>query len=103
MDIILEKKKGLRKKHLPYVAGGSLILILILWMILGNHRSRLTVEHDKLMVDVVTRGEFNDYIRINGQVEPINTIQLSAIEGVMVEQKVVKKAVRYIRARSLSG
>ena len=91
MDIILEKKKGLRKKHLPYVAGGSLLLILILWMILGNHRSRLTVEHDKLMVDVVTRGEFNDYIRINGQVEPINTIQLSAIEGGMVEQKVVEE------------
>ena len=91
MDIILEKKKGLRKKHLPYVAGGSLVLILILWMILGNHRSRLTVEHDKLMVDVVTRGEFNDYIRINGQVEPINTIQLSAIEGGMVEQKVVEE------------
>jgi len=40
---------------------------------------------------VVTRGEFNDYIRINGQVEPINTIQLSAIEGGMVEQKVVEE------------
>jgi HlyD family secretion protein len=60
-------------------------------MILGNHNSRLTVECDKLTTDVVSQGEFNDYIRINGQVEPINTIQLSAIEGGMVEQKVVEE------------
>jgi len=91
MDIILEKKNGLRKKHIPYIVGGSLLLFLIIWMIFGNHLSRLTVENDKLIIDVVSRGEFNDYIRINGQVEPINTVQLSAIEGGIVEQKVVEE------------
>jgi len=91
MDIILEKKKGLRKKHIPYIAGGSILLILVLWMIFGNHNSRLTVEKDKIMNETVSKGEFNDYIRINGQVEPINIIQLSAIEGGMVEQKVVEE------------
>jgi len=91
MDIILEKKKGLRKKHIPYVVGGSLLLFLILWLIFGNHNSRLTVETEKLMIETVSNGEFNDYIRINGQVEPINIIQLSAIEGGMVEQKVVEE------------
>jgi len=91
MDIILEKKKGLRKKHIPYVVGGSILLFLVLWLIFGNHNSRLTVENDKLIIETVSRGEFNDYIRINGQVEPINTIQLSAIEGGMVEQKVVEE------------
>lgn len=91
MDIILEKKKGLRKKHIPYVVGGSLLLFLILWLIFGNHNSRLTVETEKLMIETVSNGEFNDYIRINGQVEPINIIQLSAVEGGMVEQKVVEE------------
>jgi len=91
MDIILEKKKGLRKKHIPYITGGSILLILIIWMVFGNHNSRLSVEKDKLMIETVSKGEFNDYIRINGQVEPINTIQLSAIEGGMVEQKVVEE------------
>ncbi len=89
MDIIIEKKKGLRKKHIPYVAGVSILIILILWLMFGNNQSRLSVEQDKLIVEVVSQGEFNDYIRINGQVEPINIIQLSAIEGGMVEQKVV--------------
>jgi len=91
MDIILEKKKGLRKKHVPYLMGGSVLLLLILWIIFGNHTSRLSVDGQKLMVEVVSKGEFNDYIRINGQVEPINTIQLSAIEGGMVEQKLVEE------------
>jgi len=91
MDIILEKKKGLRKKHIPYITGASILLILIIWMVFGNHNSRLSVEKDKLMIENVSKGEFNDYIRINGQVEPINTIQLSAIEGGMVEQKVVEE------------
>jgi len=67
------------------------LLILVLWMIFGNHNSRLTVEKDKIMNETVSKGEFNDYIRINGQVEPINIIQLSAIEGGMVEQKVVEE------------
>ncbi|MDR2763696.1 MAG: HlyD family efflux transporter periplasmic adaptor subunit, partial [Tannerella sp.] len=35
--------------------------------------------------------EFNDYIRVNGQVQPINTVQLSAIEGGMVAEKVVEE------------
>ena len=91
MDIILEKKKGLRKKHIPYITGGSILLFLVLWMFFGNHNSRLSVEKDKIMIETVSKGEFNDYIRINGQVEPINTIQLSAIEGGMVEQKVVEE------------
>ena len=29
MDIQLEKKKGLQKKHIPYVAGGVLFVILL--------------------------------------------------------------------------
>ena len=35
MDIQLEKKKGLQKKHIPYVAGGVLFVILLGWIIFG--------------------------------------------------------------------
>jgi len=73
------------------MTGGSILLILILWVIFANHNSRLSIEKEKLMIETVSKGEFNDYIRINGQVEPISTIQLSAIEGGMVEQKVVEE------------
>ncbi|HBK30890.1 MAG TPA: efflux transporter periplasmic adaptor subunit [Porphyromonadaceae bacterium] len=90
-DILLEKKKGLKKKHIPYVIGGALIVACISWLIFGNHASKLNVDAKRLSVQAVTQGEFNDYIRINGQVQPISTIQLSAIEGGMVEAKLVEE------------
>jgi HlyD family secretion protein len=91
MDIQLEKKKGLRKKHVPYIAGGVAVAFALGWMIFGSHRSKFSVEKEKVMVQSVLKGEYNDYIRINGQVQPINTIQLSAVEGGMVAEKVVEE------------
>ncbi|MDR2680210.1 MAG: HlyD family efflux transporter periplasmic adaptor subunit [Tannerella sp.] len=91
MDIQLEKKKGLRKKHVPYIAGGVAVAFALGWMIFGNHSSRFSVEKDKVIMQSVLKSEFNDYIRVNGQVQPINTIQLSAIEGGMVAEKVVEE------------
>ena len=91
MDIQLEKKKGIQKKHIPYIAGGSVLLVAFGWMIFGNHSSKFNVERSKVMIQTAVKGEFNDYIRINGQVQPINTIQLSAIEGGMVAEKVVEE------------
>ncbi|MDR0844558.1 MAG: HlyD family efflux transporter periplasmic adaptor subunit [Tannerella sp.] len=91
MDIQLEKKKGLQKKHTPYIVGGLVLVIAFGWLIFGNHSSRFNVERSKVMMQAATKGEFNDYIRVNGQVQPINTIQLSAIEGGMVAEKVIEE------------
>ncbi|MDR2148152.1 MAG: HlyD family efflux transporter periplasmic adaptor subunit [Tannerella sp.] len=91
MDRILEKKKGIQKKHLPYIIGGAILLVAIGWMIFGDHSSKFNADREKLTIQSVTKGEFNDYIRINGQVQPISTIQLSAIEGGMVDEKVVEE------------
>ena len=91
MDIQLEKKKGIRKKHIPYLVGVAVLLLAFGWLIFGNHKSKYNVERSKIMIQTAVKGEFNDYIRINGQVQPINTIQLSAIEGGMVEEKVVEE------------
>ena len=91
MDIQLEKKKGLRKKHIPYVAGGALLLVLIVWIIFGNHASKLSVDRERISIQKADSGEFNDYIRINGQVQPISTVQVSAIEGGIVVEKVVEE------------
>ena len=91
MDIIIEKKKGLKKKHIPYVIGGVILLAAVCWLIFGNHASKLNVDKQKLSIQSVTSGQFNDYVRISGQVQPINTIQLSAIEGGMVAQKLIEE------------
>lgn len=91
MDIQLEKKKGIQKKHIPYIAGGIVVLLLLIWIIFGNHASTLRVEASSLNIADVTYGKFNDYIRVNGQVQPISVVQLSPEEGGIVQEKVVEE------------
>ena len=91
MDREIKKKKGIRSKHIPYLAGGIFILLTLIWLVFGNHTSKLNIEKEKINIQTVTKGEFNDYIRISGQVQPINIVQLSAIEGGMVEEKLVEE------------
>lgn len=91
MDILIEKKKGLKRKHVPYLVGGALFLVVVVWLIFGGHTSKLKVEANRISVQTVVHEEFNDYIRVTGQVQPISTIQLSAIEGGMVEEKLAEE------------
>ncbi|WP_329904958.1 efflux RND transporter periplasmic adaptor subunit [Porphyromonas pogonae] len=91
MDRKIEKKKGISRKHIPYIIGGALLLAAVVWMIFGNHASKYSVDKDKVTVSEATSGEFNDYVRINGQVQPISVIQLSAVEGGMVAEKLVEE------------
>ena len=93
MDIILEKKKGIRRRHVPYIVAGVIVLAGAGWLAFGNHASKYKADRDRLTIAPVMRGEFNDYIRVNGQVQPINTIYLSAIEGGTVAEKVVEEGV----------
>lgn len=93
MDKVIEQKRGLKKKHIPYLIGGALALLFIGWLIFGNHSSTLRVEKDKITIEEVRKGTFNDYIRIMGNVEPIMFFQLSALEGGRVVEKVVEEGV----------
>lgn len=97
MDKIIEKKKGIAliftKKALPYW-GGVLILAFILWLFLRDNSSTLRVNADTLTIGEVSRGEFNDYIRISGQVQPMTTIQISPQEGGIVEEIVTEEGSR---------
>ena len=91
MDRKIEKKKGLKKSHILFIIGGVLLLWLIFWALFGNHASTLRVEASRISIETVKKGLFNDYIRLNGQVQPISIIQLSAIEGGMVESKLIEE------------
>ena len=94
MDIQLEKKKGIQKKHLPYIAGGSVIIMLLAWIIFGNHASTMRVDSKSVNIADVTYGEFNDYIRLNGRVQPISIVQISPEEGGIVMEKVVEEGAQ---------
>ena len=94
MDIQLEKKKGFQKKHIPYVAGGAFFLILVGWIVFGDHASTLKVDARGVNIGNVTKEQFNDFVRVNGQVQPITVVQLSPEEGGIVQEKVVEEGAQ---------
>lgn len=91
MDRVLEKKKGLQKKHIPYVAGGVALLLILGWLILGDHSSSLKVDSRTVTIETARKGQFNDYVRVNGSVLPITTVQVSPLESGNVDVKVVEE------------
>jgi HlyD family secretion protein len=51
----------------------------------------IRAEKDKLTISPVEEGMFNDYITVIGQVEPITTIYLDAVEGGRVEERLIEE------------
>lgn len=94
MDKIIEKKKGIAiaftKKALPYWFG-IFLTIFILWLIMRDDASTLRVNAGTLSISEVLSGEFNDYIRVSGQVQPMTTIQISPQEGGIVEEILIEE------------
>ena len=60
MDRIIEKKRGLRPRHIPFVVGGALLLILMLWAVMGSHQNTLNVDARDVTIGRVSQGEFKD-------------------------------------------
>lgn len=89
MDRIIEKKKGIAraftKKALPYW-GGGVLLVFIVWLIFRDNASTLRVDRNMLVTGEVMKSEFSDYIRVSGQVQPMTTIQISPLEGGVVQE-----------------
>lgn len=94
MDKVIEKKKGIAlvfsRKALPWWLA-ALVLTFILWLALRDNASILRVNSATLNIETVVQGEFNDYIRISGQVLPMTTIQISPLEGGVVEQILIEE------------
>lgn len=91
MDTIIEKKRGFKRKHWGYAAGGVLLVTLVLYLVLRDTSSALRVERDRLTIETVVNGEFNDYIRVIGQVMPSRIIYIDAVEGGRVEERIVEE------------
>ena len=47
-----------------------------------------------ISIGEVTKEQFNDFVRVNGQVQPITVVQLSPEEGGIVQEKVVEEGAQ---------
>ena len=92
MDRVIEKTKTQRlMKYWPYAVGCFLLLAIGSWLIFGNHATTLKVNQDELTIGDVQRAEFKDYVRTNGQVMPIQVVQISPEEGGIVVERVAEE------------
>ena len=97
MDKVIEKKKGIAaaftKRAVPYWMG-CVVVLFIVWLLARDNHSVLRVNPQTLSMGTVTQGQFNDYIRVTGQVLPMTTIQISPLEGGVVETIVAEEGSR---------
>jgi len=91
MDRKIEKKKGIKPKHLIYGVVAVAFIFLLIKILKDANVTTFKVDKDKVTIEEVTRGEFNDYIRTNGTVEPISTIYLDAEEGGQVKERRIEE------------
>ena len=95
MDIKIEKKKyWVPKKYWLWLGGGTVIVAVLVWLATGNFASTLKVERRGLSIGNVEKKEFNDYVSVDGQVVPIQVVQVSPQEGGIVLERVVEEGAK---------
>lgn len=93
MDRQIEKKSFLRR-YAWYIAAAAALVAFLVWIVLGTSANTTTVDASDITISDVTRGKFDDYVRLNGQVLPIQVVQISPEEGGIVREKVVEEGTR---------
>lgn len=93
MDRQIEKKSFLRR-YAWYIVAAAALAALLVWIVLGTTANTMTVDASDITISDVTRGKFDDYVRLNGQVLPIQVVQISPEEGGIVREKVVEEGAR---------
>ena len=97
MDRIIEQKHRRKQSYLLYGLGGVALMALLIWGFAGSGSNVQRVSAEQLTISSVTQGEFNDYVRLNGTVVPIQVVQISPEEGGIVQERVVEEGQRVKR------
>lgn len=86
MDRKIEKKRFQPGKILLYagIIGIAVFLLSNIWKDAGT--SRLNVERERLLIDTIQKGVFQEFIPISGVVQPIKTVFIGALEGGQVKE-----------------
>src|SRR5688500_4345889 len=86
MDRIIEKKKYAPKK-IAIIAAVTLVLVVIIYSLLfAEHTSKLNVEAQRVTMGNVQEGTFQEFIAVDGSVDPLKTFFLDITEGGRVER-----------------
>src|SRR3954469_4409464 len=89
MDRVIEKKRWSTKRVLTIAGITGIVLLISLSYYYTAGKSRLNVDTERITIATITKGNFKEFIPVNGVVLPITTIYLDAMEGGRVEEKYV--------------
>jgi HlyD family secretion protein len=90
MDVIIKKKKWTPKKILLLAGTALLAVLVVASMLSSNGAAKLNVDNQRITISEVTKGPFQEFIPIDGVVQPIKTIYLDATEGGTVQHILVE-------------
>ena len=89
MDRIIEKKKWPAKRILTIGGIVALVALIAASYYFNSGKSRLNVDTERITINEIKKGTFQETIPVNGVVLPLTTIYLDAMEGGRVEEKYV--------------
>jgi HlyD family secretion protein len=90
MDVIKPKKFWTKQKIALTGLGVALVAFIIYLTFFSDKRSKLNVDAEKITISDVKEGNFDEFIIVQGAVQPLKTIRLDAIVGGYVTQKLVE-------------
>jgi HlyD family secretion protein len=90
VDRVIVKKKWNQKRILTIAGIAALVLLVTSAFLFTSGKSRLNVDTERITISEVRNGNFQEFIPVNGVVQPITTIYLDAIEGGRVEERLVE-------------
>jgi HlyD family secretion protein len=91
MDRIITENRWIKKRYWKYLAGGIIIMAILLFFIFRDWTSTVRVEKERITTAPVFKGVFNDYITNDGTAAPISTVFLDAYEGGKVEEIILEE------------
>ena len=94
MDRVVEKTPWQKYRKQVTWGGTALLALFVFWFFKPDAGRALKVQNDRIAISTVTSGEFDDYIPVRGQVAPLKTVFLDAIEGGRVEAIHVEDGVQ---------
>ncbi|MDE6646880.1 MAG: HlyD family efflux transporter periplasmic adaptor subunit [Prevotella sp.] len=89
MDREIKQKNPRLRKYAKIGVPVILLVGLLIWAFAGTGDKVYRTDANSLTISDVTNGNFNDYIRLSGQVEAGIVVQVSALETGIVEQKLI--------------
>lgn len=90
MDRQIQKKYWTRDKIILTTLSAIFVGFVVWQLFFSDNRSKLNVDAEKLTISEVKEGNFDEYIIVQGVVQPLKTIQLDAIVGGYVTEKLVE-------------